>query len=147
MPALRLGQVHEVAVVNLHSVVIGAISAINPQQTCQVQYSTGVTLQADGTPQPTYAPALTLQAQMQAMATRDLRQADGINLNGTYRRIYLFGDVEGTIRPTQAGGDLITFPNAVGRFPPGSVWLTVYPEETWSNDGWCAIVACLQNGS
>jgi hypothetical protein len=96
---------------------------------------------------PAYDPAISLFGQVQPIATRDLRQlrqADGINLNGTYRRIYLYGDVEATIRPTTDGGDLITFPGAVGRLPPGSIWLTVYPEETWANDGWCAVVAALQ---
>lgn len=112
-----------------------------------MQYSAGNSIQPDGTRVPAYEAAISLFGQVQPIATRDLRQADGINLNGTYRRIYLYGDVEATIRPTTDGGDLITFPGAVGRLPAGSVWLTVYPEETWANDGWCAVVAVLQNGS
>lgn len=132
---------------NLHSVVVGVISAINPLQPCSVQFSTGRSVPdgGDGTPVPTYAPPLALQAQVQAMPTRDLRQADGLDLNGTYRRIWLYGDVEGTVRPTMQGGDLITFPGGLGRLPAGTVWLVVYPEEPWDNNGWCSVVACLQN--
>lgn len=131
---------------NLHSIAVGVISAVNPQQVCTVQLSAGISgYAADGTPIPAYAAPVMLQAQVQAMATRDLRQVDGLNLNGTYRRIYLYGDIEGTIRWTDQGGDLITFPGRVAQLPAGSVWLVVYPEETWPD--WCSVVACLQNGS
>ena len=130
---------------NLHSVVVGAISAINPQQPCTVQFSTGSTIASDGKRIPTYASPVSLMAQVQAMATRDLRQVDGLDLNGTYRRIYLYGNVEGTVRPTMQGGDLITFPGQLGRLPANTVWLVTYPEEPWDNNGWCCVVACLQN--
>jgi len=85
--------------------------------------------------------ALTLLADIQALSTKDLRQIDGLNLQGTLRAIYLNGAVAGLVRPTQQGGDIITFPD-------GTVWLVNQVLEPWSlTAGWCKAICTLQNGS
>jgi hypothetical protein len=76
--------------------------------------------------------------QVQALTGRDLQQIDGLNLQGTRRAIYIEGDIEGIVRPTQQGGDLITTPD-------GSIWLVAMVLETWPN--WCKVAVTLQNGS
>ena len=130
---------------NLHAVVAGAISAVNPPQLASVQFSTGVsTTLADGTEVPGYSSPVALSAQVQALQFRDLQQIEGLNLQGTRRAIYFFGDVEGIVRFSGQGGDLVTFPNAVAGFPPGTVWLTAMTLETWP--GWCKVAATLQSG-
>lgn len=130
---------------NLHSVAIGPISAINPQQTASVQFSIGSTSLPDGKRVPSYAPAVLLQAQVQALTGRDLRHVDALNLQGTVRSIYFWGSVDAIERFTGQGGDLITFPNVTPGFGAGSVWLVNQVMETW--DGWCHTIATLQNGS
>lgn len=129
---------------NLHAVANSVIQAVNPNVPVNVQFSTGSTIAA-GVRTPTYASAVSLSAQVQAFTTRNLRQVEGLNLQGTYRAIYLYGDVEVIIRVNKLGGDLLTFPNPVGRIPAGSVWLTTIALETWPD--WCKIVAVLQDGS
>jgi hypothetical protein len=86
-----------------------------------------------------------MQAQVQPLTYRDLQQIEGLNLQGTRRAIWLFGDIEGIVRFTQQGGDLITFPGKVAGFRPGTVWLTALAAETWG-PGWCHVIATLQNG-
>jgi hypothetical protein len=80
-------------------------------------------------------------AQVQPISFRDIQQMDGLNLNGSRRVFYLSGSVEGHNRPTNQGGDLITFPD-------GTVWLVAMVLEGYSfSAGWCKVAATLQNGS
>lgn len=130
---------------NLHSLAVGPISAVNPQQTASVQFSTGSAVQADGIRVPSYAPAVLVSAQVQALTGRDLRHADALNLQGTVRAIYFFGSVDAIERFSGQGGDLVTLPNATPGFGAGTVWLVNQVMETWA--GWCKCICTLQNGS
>lgn len=123
---------------NLHGIASGAIAAVNPLVTVQVAVSTGSTTGADGTPTPTYAPLQAATAEIQPMTWQDLRQVEGLNLNGTRRSIYLFGEIDGIVRDQSKGGDLITFPD-------GSVWLVALVLEQWPD--WCKVAATRQDGS
>jgi hypothetical protein len=128
---------------NLHSIAVGAISAVNSQQRCTIQYSEGSMVTPDGTRTPSYSAPKPMQAQVQALSWRDLQQLDGLNLQGTRRKIYLYGDEEGIIRVTQQGGDLITFPDKLAGLPPGTIWLITQALETWA--GWCCVAVTLQD--
>jgi hypothetical protein len=135
---------------NLHAIASGVIAMVNPPVIANVQFNQGYTTQPDGTRVPSLSTASAVQAQVQALTYSDLRQIEGLNLTGTRRAIYFFGDLEGTVRWTAQGGDLITFPGAVAGFPPGSVWLVAMSIETWgvTQPGcWGKVIATLQNGS
>lgn len=80
--------------------------------------------------------SLSVEAQVQALTFRDIQQVEGLNLQGTQRAMYLYGDVEGLVRPTGQGGDLITMADA-------TVWLVTHVLETWP--GWCKVAVTLQN--
>lgn len=84
--------------------------------------------------------AFTLMGQVQPMGWKDLQQTDALNLQGTMRKVYLYGQVEAIVRPDNKGGDLITDPS-------GRVWLVSNVLEDWTYSGWCAVVATLQNGA
>jgi|SRR5580700_1222471 hypothetical protein len=119
---------------NLHGIVAGNISAVNPFVTVVISASAGyATLpSAERVPQYNNTPA---QAQIQAMTGGDLRQIEGLNLNGTLRKFYFYGDVEATVRADLKGGDIITDME-------GQEWLVNQVMETWPD--WCAVVATLQ---
>jgi hypothetical protein len=126
---------------NLHSIVSGPISAVNPSMLVSVQVSTGSAKSSDGTRTPTYAPAVTVRAQVQPVTFRDIQQLEGLNLQGVRKAIYLNGEIDGLVRVTNQGGDLITFPD-------GSVWLVVMILEAFSQTaGWTKAAITLQNGS
>jgi hypothetical protein len=126
---------------NLHNVVRGHIGAVNPNMVVSVQVSTGYVTGLCGVRTPTYAPAVSVQAQVQPLEWPDLRQIDGLNLQGTKRVIYLNGEIDGLVRVTNQGGDLITFPD-------GTVWLIVQILEGFSQTaGWTKALIVLQNGS
>lgn len=126
---------------NLHAIVGPVISSVNPMTTVSIQLSTGPgAIQADGSVTPTFAPAFQAQAQVQPLTFRDIQQIDGLNLQGVRRAIYIFGQVDGLVRDTNKGGDLITFPD-------GTVWLVALVLEAWVESGWCKAAITLQNGS
>lgn len=125
---------------NLHGLVTGAIGTVNPFVLATWQQSTGYTVNANFQQVPTYTSS-TIAVQVQALTNKDLRQIDGLNLNGTVRAIYANGSIQGTVRPNIQGGDLITLSDG----PNVGTWLVNQVLETWPD--WCKVVATLQNGS
>lgn len=123
---------------NLHGIVRGAITAVNNDVTLAYEKSTGSTTGAGFKPVPIYAAVQQIRAQVQALSWKDLQQLDGINLNGERRAIYLFGAINGVVRPAAQGGDLLTDGN-------NNVWLVAQNLEQWPD--WCKVAVTLQNGA
>ena len=122
---------------NLHRIVSTVISAVNPNQMITVQTSAGYITNPDGTLVPQYSPAFDRLAQVQELTSRDLRQLDALNIQGSMRTVYLNGEVDGIIRISKKGGDLITLQR------DGSIWLTTAVLEQWDT-GWCKLAITLQ---
>jgi hypothetical protein len=130
---------------NLHAIVRGAINTVNPDQTVVLRASTGYTTNAAGKRTPTYAADATVAAQVQALSGRDLQHPDFLNVQGIKRAVYLYGDVQGVVRPNAKGGDLLVFPQDLGG--TAQLWLVVAVLETWNPDatGWCKVGVVLQD--
>lgn len=127
---------------NLHGLVAPIIGAVNPNLAVSLQISTGPGApQADGTQTPSYAAPVTVQGQVQPLTWRDLQQLDGVNLGGVRWKIYLYGEVDGIVRPERKGGDLVTI--SIGRHQ--GVWLVVQILEQFPD--WCCAAIVLQNGA
>lgn len=123
---------------NLHNMVAGAVSIVNPIITGSIQRSTGYTTSGSGKRTPTYAAAVPVQIQMQALQYNDLIQLDGLNIQGERHAMYLNGNWDGVVREDGTGGDLITLPN-------GTVWLVVLVLENWADlDGWTKVAVTRQ---
>jgi hypothetical protein len=92
-------------------------------------------------PSTAMSTSLILLAQVQALSTRDLRQAEMLNLQGTLKAAYLNGAVAGGVRVQIKGGDLV-------QFLDGSVWLITTVSEPWAlTAGWTKAILTLQDGS
>lgn len=129
---------------NLHAIVRGAITTVNPDVYCTVRRSTGVsTTQADGVQVPGYADTPNVPVQVQALTYSDLMKLDALNIQGVRRAVYLNGAVMGLVRVASRGGDLLIFPT--GTLPEGDVWLCAQSLEQWPD--WCKVAITLQNGS
>lgn len=131
---------------NLHGIVRGAITTVNPDRNIAWLVSTGNTIETNGKQTPTYAAPATIGAQIQPVSGDDLKQIEYLNMQGIFRKVYAYGDVEGIVRPELKGGDLLQFAPVLG----GALrnWLVVHVLETWTPDtaGWCAVIAALQEG-
>lgn len=126
---------------NLNAAVSGAISAINPRIPLSIQVSTGNATDSTHKLVPTYAAPVTVPGQVQPLTWRDLQQLDGLNLQGTRVAIYLNGAVDGLVRVTNKGGDLISINSGVH----AGVWLVALVLEAWPD--WTKCACTLQNGS
>jgi hypothetical protein len=97
---------------------------------------------ADGSRTPSYNAPVPFQGQIQALTYTDLRQIDGLNIEGVRRAIYLLGNVSAVIRTASKGNDLIVTPD-------GASWIVAQVLENWEQSvlgqtGWCKIVVTLQ---
>jgi hypothetical protein len=123
---------------DLHTIADGVANSINGNVIVSVWRSTGSTpgTSANGyKPVPSYAAPVTGPAQVQAMDYSDLRQTEGLNLQGVIRAIYLRGILQGVIRAEGAGGDLVQF--------EGQDWLVVKILESWPT--WTKACIVLQS--
>ena len=117
---------------DLRGIANGVSSTVNPNKTVTVRRSTGYTIGAGRKQVPGYADPVTGPAQIQALDANDIKQLDGLNIQGTVRAIYLRGVLAGVVRPDGTGGDLVE----IG----AETWLVVKVLESWPTWTKAAIV-------
>lgn len=120
---------------NLHQMAANQVAKVNPLTPLSIQVSNGYTPGPGGRQIASYLPAVTIPGQVQSLSAGDLRQVDGLNLQGIKRAIYINGRVDGLVRQDRKGGDLITTPD-------GNQWLVAMVLEYWPN--WCKVAVTLQ---
>ena len=124
---------------DLRGLANGVTTAVNPNQTVTVLRSTGFTTGAGAKQVPSYATPVSGPAQIQALDADDIKQLDGLNIQGTIRAIYLRGTLAGVVRPNQTGGDLVTIA-APAPVALRGTWLVVKVLESWPDWTKAAIV-------
>jgi len=117
---------------DLRGLANGVTSTVNPNKTVTVRRSTGYTIGAGRRQVPSYAAPVTGPGQIQALDANDIKQLDGLNVQGTIRAIYLRGNLAGVIRPDGTGGDIVQI--------AGQDWLVVKVLEGWPTWTKAAIV-------
>ena len=117
---------------DLRGLANGVTCAVNPNKTVTVLRSTGYTIGTGRKQVPSYAAPVTGPGQIQALDANDIKQLDGLNIQGTIRAIYLRGVLAGVVRPDGTGGDLVQF--------DGQTWLVVKVLEGWPTWTKAAIV-------
>jgi hypothetical protein len=117
---------------DLRSIANNVSRTINDNRVVTILKSTGYTIGAGRKQTPTYASPIVVPAQIQALDSKDLKQLDGLNIQGTIKAIYLRGTFSAVIRPEGVGGDIVQFDN--------QNWLVVKILEGWSSWTKAAIV-------
>lgn len=126
---------------DLRGLANGVTTTVNPNQTVTILRSTGFTTGAGAKQVPSYAAPVSGPAQIQALDADDIKQLDGLNIQGTIRAIYLRGTLAGVVRPNQTGGDLVTIA-APAPVALRGTWLVVKVLESWPD--WTKAAICLQ---
>jgi len=124
---------------NLRKIANKYTQKINPNTLIEWKRSTGYASNEDFEQVPGYE-SVKVYANIQAMSGADLRQAEALNLQGTMRKVYLYGDVRAISRPDAVGGDLLIFSQTPNDKP--QVWLVSQVSETWPD--WCSVIVTLQ---
>ena len=122
---------------DLNGIANTAAEVVNTNVAVTVQASTGYTIGAGLKQVPSYAAAVSGFGQVQELSSSELRQTEGLNIQGVMRKVYLRSPLNAVIRPDGNGGDLITIAN--------QVWLTVKTLELWPT--WCSALVVLQEQS
>lgn len=125
---------------NLHGIVRGAITSVNPDINATLLRSNGYVTGADGKQVPVF---LTYSGKIQAqgVSAKDLEHTDFLNIQGVLRTVYLRGNWAGVVRADQKGGDIMKFAQT-----PGAVvqdWCVVMVKEQWPD--WCSVIVWLQS--
>lgn len=121
---------------DLRGIANSVSNSVNPNEIVTVERSTGYTIGVGRRQVPTYAAPVSGPAQVQALDGDDLKQIEGLNVQGVIRAIYLRGTLAGVIRPDQTGGDIVK------RKAGAETWLVVKVLESWPN--WTKAVIVLQ---
>ena len=125
---------------NLHGIVRGAITSVNPDVPATLRRSTGTyTTAPDGKRTPGYVDTAGVMVQVQGLSAKDIQHMDALNIQGVLRSVHLNGDWQGVVRPLGQGGDLFRFSNPAGVM---QWWLVVNVMETWPV--WCRVIVALQ---
>ena len=125
---------------DLFGIAGAAIQAVNPSVPATLTPLAGYTTDGAGHRTPTPATPQQVMAQVQPLTMRDLRQVEGLNLNGTLRAIYIRGVANATVRVSGLGGELVTLTDG----PNAGIWLVNQVLEAW--EGWTKCAVTLQNG-
>lgn len=122
---------------NLRAIANSATQSINHNTPITVKVSSGYTIDPVTRRQVPAYTVETGQANIQALDGKDLKQMDGLNIQGTIRAAYLYGNLAGVVRPDSKGGDLVEFNS--------QSWLVVKVLETWPD--WCKVAIVYQGAA
>jgi hypothetical protein len=135
-----------VTIGNLHSLVRDVINSVNPDIPVQWLVSTGNLIGPSGKSTPSYAIAVTVKAQVQALRGSDLRKYSFLQAQGVHRAVYMFANPDAINRVESKGGDLLVF----GQYPNGTpkTWLVTAVDEPWTSGNgdlaWSRVIVTLQ---
>lgn len=130
---------------NLHGTVRGAITSVNPDVLAPFLSSTGNTVDEAGNQTPSYADAINIPIQVQALSGSDKKAVNFMNLQTVLRSVYCYGNKQGVERVVQKGGDILQFrevPNPRTDANPVRNWLVIKVVETWPD--WSKVVVSMQ---
>jgi len=125
---------------NLHSLVRGAITSVNPDISATLLRSNGYVTGADGKQVPVFL-SFSGCIQVQGVSGKDLEHTDYLNIQGVLRTVYLRGNWAGVVRADQKGGDIMKFPQVPGAAVQD--WRVVSVKEQWPD--WCSVIVWLQS--
>lgn len=124
---------------NLHGIVRGAITSVNPDINATLLRSNGYTTDEAGMQVPEFL-RFNGKIQVQGVSASDMRNTDYLNIQGVLRAVYLRGNWAGVVRADKKGGDILKFAQV-----PGTAiqdWKIVAVKETWPD--WSSVIVWLQ---
>lgn len=127
--------------IDLRGIANSAIQSINPNITIRVQAPDGFTTDEFYNQVPKYVEQV-MQGNVQAMSNDDLKQIDSLNLEGTIRAVYLYGNYSGIMRVGQNPSTRMFFTTNESGFVKEREWNVFKMLEAWQ--GWCKVAVVLQ---
>jgi hypothetical protein len=122
---------------NLNAMAAGLARAVNPSSEATLwvgngQYNTS----PDGVRTPRWIAQYPVTVDVQESTSKDLRQLDGLNVQGVTNVAYVNGDLNAVSRVRRTGGDMITLQDS------RETYLVATVLEQWGP--WCKVALTLQ---
>jgi len=122
---------------NLNAIAAGLTRAVNPPSDAILWIGTGqYDVTADGRQTPRWAAQFPVTIDVQELTSKDLRQLDGLNVQGVNNVAYISGEMNAVSRVRRKGGDMVTLPER------GESYLVATVIEQWAD--WCKVALVLQ---
>lgn len=126
--------------INVRSLANMATQNVNPNRMVKLEVNQGYTVNDYGEQVAAFL-SEDVEIQSQSLSNSDKRLLDGINLQGEYISIYVYGAVDGIRRWIQKGSSRFIFP-AYGEAAT-VVWNVEMVAESWPT--WTRVIACRQS--
>lgn len=128
--------------INLRGIANAAIQSINPNQQITIGLPNGYAIDPDTLIQiPAYT-TMVAPGNVQTLSSDDLKQVDSLNIEGTLRCIYLYGNFNGILRPDNQPNVTMTFVTNESGETRAREWNVFKVLEVWST--WCKVAVVLQ---
>jgi len=99
----------------LRQIVNPLTNTINSNIIVTLQTSAGYSIGAGQRQQPVYNPAITGLGQIQALDNSELAHLENLNIQGTLRALYMYGNLAAVMRSDSKGGDIVTIKSGRGK--------------------------------
>lgn len=126
--------------INVRSLANMATQNVNPNRMVTLEVNQGYSVNEYGEQVAAFL-SEEVEIQSQSLSNSDKRLLDGINLQGEYITIYVYGAVDGIRRWIQKGSSRFIFP-AYGESDP-VIWNVEMVAESWPT--WTRVIACRQS--
>ena len=122
---------------NLNALAAGLTRAVNPPSEAILWIGTGAfDVTTDGRQTPKWAARYPVTIDVQEATSKDLRQLDGLNIQGVTNVAYINGEMNAVSRVRRKGGDMVTIGGS------GENYLVAAVLEQWAE--WCKVALTLQ---
>ena len=125
--------------INVRGIANTATSTVNSNLTVGWRRYAGYVTGTAGKVTPSYAVAVPLVCQVQALSRKDVEHLDAMNLSRCERAVYAYGQLGAMDRAAQTGGDILVFEDGE--------WLVTAVLEGWTTAGWCKVALTRQVGT
>lgn len=128
--------------IDLRGIANAAIQVINPNLPITVSMPNGYAIDPATLFQVPVYTTLQVEGNVQTLSSDDLSQIDGLNIEGTLRAVYLYGNFNGILRPDQQPNTVLRFSTNESGVTKVRDWNVFKVLEVWQD--WCKVAIVLQ---
>lgn len=126
---------------NLRGIANNAIQGINPNLPITLRMGSYQINPDTLLQEPVYTESQVM-GNVQSLSNDDLAQVAAVNLEGTVKAVYLYGNVSGVVRSSGQASSELLFKDDIGGVVGIWTWNVYKVAEAWP--GWCKVFAVLQ---
>lgn len=123
--------------INLRGIANSAIQSINPNSPMTVRISDGYAIDPATLRQVANYIEYPAMGNVQALDGDDMAQVNNLNIQGTIRAVYLYGNVSGVIRPDNVSTSRLIFTSNESGVCKEREWNVFKVLESWA--AWCKV--------